>query len=150
MSADNLDARLKAAKTKKAEIEARRAAKAAEVASLAEVEAAEREAREAEIIESAESEIGPIGEKIAVVRSQLGMIIVRRCHKNVFQRFTDAASFKTKDYLQLVSGSVVHPDKATFDAMLEEAPGILVACADAVLRLADAAAQVQSEKSEAS
>jgi hypothetical protein len=146
----DLDARLKAAKAKKAEIEARRQAKAAEVASLAEVEAAEREAREAEIIENAESEIGAIGDKIAIVRTSAGMIVVKRCHPNVFRRFADQASFKTKDYLQLVSGSIVHPDKATFDAMLEEAPGILVACADAVLRLAGAAAQVQSEKSEAS
>lgn len=146
----DLEDRLKAAKAKKAEIEARRAAKAAEDAALAAVVAAEREAKEAEIIENAEAEIGPIGEKIALVRTQAGLIVVKRCHPNSFRRFQDQGKFGTTNLMQLIAGAVVHPDKAAFDALLDEYPGILAAVADAVLRLAGAAAQVQSEKSEAS
>lgn len=146
----DLDDRLKAAKAKKAEIEARRAAKAAEDAALAAVEAAEREAKEAEIIESAESEIGPIGEKIALVRTQAGLIVVKRCHPAAFKRFQDQGQFKTANLMQLINGAVVHPAPEAFSALLDEYPGILAAVADAVLRLAGAAAQVQSEKSEAS
>ena len=145
-----LDDRLKAAKAKRAEIEARRAAKATEDAVLAAVEAAEREAKEAEIIESAEAEIGPIGEKIALVRTQAGLIVVKRCHPTAFKRFQDQGQFKTANLMQLVNGTVVHPAPEAFSALLDEYPGILAAVADAVLRLAGAAAQVQSEKSEAS
>lgn len=92
---------------------------------------------EDEAIDRFESQIGPQGTHIAVLRTEVGLVIVRRPHRAVFQRFQDKGQIKTADLEQLVKPSLLYPeDKAQFDAMVDQLPALLGRCANACATLA--------------
>jgi outer membrane murein-binding lipoprotein Lpp len=87
-------------------------------------------------IEAAEIEHGPVGKQIMTINTDLGVIIVKRSHPNMFKRFQDKGSTRTEDLDKLVRHCLVHPDPPAFDRILKELPASLLRCADAVSFLA--------------
>ena len=76
------------------------------------------------------------GRKIAIVRTDLGVVIVKRPNHVIFKRFQDSGEANSEEFERLVRPCLVHPDSATFDRYLEEQPGILGRVAGAVATLA--------------
>lgn len=113
---------------------------------LRKLETAEREAKNETAIAAALEEHGPIGQKIAVIDTDLGAIIVKRPNPLVFKRFQSAGSVKWDDLEKLVRPCVVYPDKGALDTILEDLPATLTRVADAVVTLAGARAQEVSGK----
>ena len=87
-------------------------------------------------IDSAEVEHGPVGKKIAVVKTAMGAIILKRAHAAMFKRFQDKGSLKHDDLDRLVRHCLVHPASAAFDQIMDELPATMLRCADAVSVLA--------------
>lgn len=146
----DLRERTAAARAQLEELRAERERKA-ELAEL------EREARDAELavqaelaIQQAEEKHGPLNEKIRAVHSELGqgVIIVRSPTAAAFRRFQDAGEggLKTPACTALVRPFVVHPDHATYDAMLDAEPALLLRVTEAVCYLAGARAEKVSGK----
>lgn len=100
------------------------------------VERKEQAAKDAPRIVEAEDEHGPIGERIAVVETDLGAIVVKRPHHLIFRRFQDKGSTKSDDLWALVKPSIVYPDAKRVDQIIEELPATLSQLADEVVTLA--------------
>lgn len=105
---------------------------AASVASELERESRALEADKA--IAEAEEKYG--ASKIAAVHTDLGVIIVRRPHAAIFKRFQDSGEATYEEFDKLVRPSVVYPDKAKFDAILDELPATMGRLGNAVATLA--------------
>ncbi len=134
---DEMKARLAKANAEKAEHE--RAIVPDEAAALeAEVTAAELAAANAKAVREAVEKHGPLGVKIALVDTALGVVIVKRPNHLHFKRFQDAGEITSAKLHELVQVCVVHPNLERFDALLEELPAVLTRCADAVVSLAGA------------
>lgn len=76
------------------------------------------------------------GRKIAVVRTDLGVVIVKRPHHVLFKRFQDSGEANAEEFDKLVRPCLVHPDSSAFDRYLENQPAILSRVAGAVATLA--------------
>ncbi len=139
---DDIQARLAAAKAKKAEIEAKRNRVSAEE-QLAKLE---RECAEQEALAELEDAKGKVGSHLAVVETEMGMIVVERPHVANFRKFQDAGKFTAEALEKLARPCVVYPDKAKFDQIITEYPGVLIATADAVVELAGARKREQTGK----
>lgn len=135
---EDLKARLEAAKARRAAAESSALAARAESDLLLEVETAEREAKDAEAIATAEAKHGRQGKKIAVILTDMGAVIVKRPHHVAYKAFTDLEEIKSADLDKLIRPCVVYPDASALDKILEELPGTLNRCADAVCYLAGA------------
>jgi hypothetical protein len=130
-----LQARLEAARERKTAAEPSAAER--ELADLqASVEAAELAARDAEAVKAAVAKHGKLDEKIGVVYTRLGCIVVTRPHTASFRMFQDLEEPKGSDVEDLVMPCVVHPSRKDADKMLEELPGTLAQLADKVALLA--------------
>lgn len=92
--------------------------------------------RNEELIDQFEQSVGPRDVRIKVVETDLGVVILKRPHRLVFKRFMDKGSTKSDDLELLVKPCLLHPDKAAFEAMLEDQPAILQRCAGACGALA--------------
>ena len=139
-----LQRRLDAATQRLREIEDRRATEIEKHELVARVEAAEIEARDAEEIEKAEEKYGI--DRVGVVRTRLGCVIVKRPNAVLYKRFQDRESAKTQDLEKLVRPCLVYPDAAAFDRILEEQPATLTRVADCVVELAGFRAKEVSGK----
>lgn len=133
-----LEARAKAAREKLDVIEADREKRAQLAAYRRAVEAEERAIAEAPEIERLEAEHGAIGEKIAVVETDMGAIVIKRPAPVVFKRFQDAGDSKPKSdvFASLVKPCVVYPDMKRFNEILEALPATLSRLADEAVALA--------------
>lgn len=132
---DDLNARLEAARKRKADAEARAAAAEAERASLAAVEAAEREASDAEArVAAAEKH----GDKITCIDTDMGVVIVKRPNGAAYHKWQDAAKFDTVALKKLVYPCLVYPHADVFDRILDALPATLTRVANAVVELAGA------------
>lgn len=141
---EQLEAELAAAKAANAGHVAARAERA-EIAAIRESIAREKNAlRDAPEIEKAELEHGI--DKIAIITTLLGAIVVKRPHMASYRRFQDEAKSKSEDVIKLVRPCVVYPAAAELDRILSEQPGVLARLADAVATLADAAAEERRGK----
>ncbi len=142
---DDIQARLAAAKAKKAEIEAKREAKAKRSIEE-ELARAERECAEQEALAELEDAKGKVGSHLAVIETEMGIIVVERPHVANFRKFQDAGKFTAEALEKLARPCVVYPDKARFDSIITEYPGVLIAVADAVVELAGARKREQAGK----
>jgi hypothetical protein len=133
---DDLSARLAAAKARKSEAEAARAAAAVEGAPLAAAEAAERDAADAEALAKAEREIGKIGEKITTVETRLGLIILKQAPGPILKRFRDQGENSFDEVDKFVRVCLIHPDTSAYDRLTEELPGAVDHCGNAICALA--------------
>jgi hypothetical protein len=131
-----LEQKLSELRAKRAALAEERAKQEAERALVEQIEAEERALRDDEAIAAAEAEHGPVGKRIAVVHTDLGVIIVKRPNPLIFRRFQDKGTTKTEDFDQLVRPCLVYPSKTEFDRILEELPATLIRAANAVCALA--------------
>lgn len=136
MSHEDLQARLAAAEARRAELAERRDKVDAERALKERVAAAEREATELEALEQLEQEHGELGHKLLRVDTPEGMIVLKKAAFVVVKRYMDKGKATTEAYDKLVRPSVVYPDRAEFQRLVEEYPATLNLCADAVCWLA--------------
>ena len=88
------------------------------------------------LIERFETEVGPVGVKIAVLQSTVGVVVLKRPHRTVFKRFADKQSLKTEDLENLVNPCLLHPSKTEFNTMLDDQPALLMRAANACSGLA--------------
>jgi hypothetical protein len=145
-----LEQRIAAARAERARIQAERERREQEHALADELEREEQALKDDQAIADAEVEHGPVGKRIEVVRTSLGVVIVRRPNPAAMRRFQDR-SISSKDLTmddceQLVRPALVYPDKATFDKWTQEQPGILPRCAGACSRLAGVRADEMAGK----
>lgn len=113
----------------------------------AEVRQAEREADDAEAIAKAKKEIG--ADEITTVRTDQGVVILKRVPRPIMQRFMDRDPEKTSsdDIEALVVPHVVHPSPGAFSAMCDRQPLIIGRCGKALAELAGAEKDKQAGKS---
>lgn len=132
---EELRARIAAAKKRKQEAEDTREAMRQTPEELAkEASRAERDAKDTEKLLELEAKNGK--DKVAAVRTDLGMVILSRPNSTLFRRFQDQEKATTLEAEKLVRPCVLHPDKDRFDIMCEEQPMILSRCAERVAKLA--------------
>jgi len=141
----DLDTRLAKARERTRAAEAKRAQAEEKSAGARAVEAAEIEADDAEAIAQAEDDHG--AHRIAIVRTAIGCVIVKRPHPAVYKRFRDRGEAKTADLDALVRKSLVYPDAQRFDRMIEELPATLDHAANKVVELAGFKAKEVAGKS---
>ena len=144
-NANSLEARKAKAEARKRAAEEKRRAAEAEHEKIREIEVLEMEADDEEAIEKAEAEHG-IG-KVAVIRTSMGCVIVKRPRPMVYKRFRDKAEAKTRDLELLVRDALVYPDSARFDLILTEQQGTLDRAANKVVELAGFRAKEAAGKS---
>lgn len=137
---DPIKAKLLELRAKREEIEAKRDAR---IAKLLPEEMLAQEAQalvDEEALEAAEAEHGPANEdgdettskrRIAVVRTSLGLVILRRAEPVVMKRYRES-KMRNDDTEQLVKPCLIHPDRRRFGEMVEEQPFILERCANAI------------------
>lgn len=131
-------------RAKRAELAAKRAAAEAAAADAV-AEATERRAlADDEARDAANAELG-VG-KWAEVVTPLGIVILKKPHRNVFVRFRESGSSKDDDLLKLVQPSVFRPSLSEFQALLDELPAVLLQCADACCRLCGVQAEADAKK----
>lgn len=106
---------------------ARAAREAAQLAKETEPEEVRltREIEDETAIAAAIEAHGAIGEKIALIRTRMGVVIVRRPDKPVWRRFSDGKETTGKEGRGLVIPSLVHPTAARFDEIEREYPAVL-------------------------
>lgn len=146
---EELQARLDQVRARRAQLDAEEAERAQERSLAEQLEREERDLRDREAIAAAELEHGPLGKKIAAVRTDMGVVIVKRANHVLFRRWQDRGekSMQTEELEKLVRPCLVHPDVTTFDRILDELPATLLRVADAVSVLAGVRAQEVSGKS---
>lgn len=110
----------------RAAIAARRAAREAAAGPAEELAQAKIQLENEAALDAAEAEHGPVDVKIAAVYASSGkVVIVKRPHRALFQRFQDAGKFTSTAVHKLIQPCLVHPDQATFDAWLDDEPALL-------------------------
>lgn len=100
----------------------------------AELDAAKRALADEQAIDTAEREHG--ARKVAVVRTDCGVVIVKRPHVNTFRKFQDKGSTDSAAQDALVRPCLVHPTVFEFERICGEQPATLGQVASAVIRLA--------------
>lgn len=128
--------KLKALQAERAALAAAREQRVSQLADEELIAAEEQGLADDKAIDKAIAEHGPIGKRIAVVKTDMGAIVLKRPTSGTFKRFQDAGSMKHDALEQLVRPSVVHPTLGTFDMIMEALPATMLRCADAVSVLA--------------
>jgi hypothetical protein len=136
MAADDTKARLDKVRAERAALAVAREARAADAALEAQLEGETLALRDEQAIAAAELEHGPVGKRIAVIGTDLGVVIVKRPHAALFRKFQAKGSTKPEDLDQLVRPCLVYPSKAEFDRIDDELPATMTRCANAVVALA--------------
>lgn len=134
MSEANESESLAELRRQRAEIERARKARIEKEEAANELPRARRELEEAEAVDRFERELGR--KAISVVKSDEGIVIVKKPDARAFKRFQDAEKVTTLEVEKLVMPCVIYPDADRFDRMVEEAPGLLSRCGDHVCYLA--------------
>lgn len=133
---DDVLAELARLRERRAELAARRQARADAKSPNEKVAEEERALADDEAIERFETEIGPDEEKIRVVRTKLGVVIVKRAHPAAYKQFMDLKSTKVEDCEKLARKYVVYPAAARLDEITEQLPATWLRLAGALTRLA--------------
>lgn len=138
---DPNEAALARIRAERAAIQKRRQEREQSRVSNDELEAAKRELEHEQALEQFEEQFGPVGEKIAVVKTRLGNIILRASNHTKFRRFQDKESMSMDDLDALVRPCVLHPTLSEFDLILKELPATLPRCANSIAVLAGVRAE---------
>ncbi|MEM9075162.1 MAG: hypothetical protein AAGE52_42080 [Myxococcota bacterium] len=143
---EEYEKRMKEAANRKAAAEAKRR-EAAEAKGKAEaLDRMEREAKEAEAIAELEAEHG--ADRIAVVRTRVGCVVVKRPHAVTYKKFRDVGSFKFAALEQLVATNLLYPAlRSDLDKITQQQPAVIEKAAGAIIRLAGYHTEEVTEKS---
>lgn len=131
-----LESQLADINAKRAQFKADREAKRALPNAKQELERAARELADEEAVATAEDEHGEMGVHIMAVRTECGIVIVKRPAALIFRRFQDQGKSASQDLEKLVRPCLVHPNRESFDHYCDEQPATLLRVADAVAHLA--------------
>lgn len=143
---DDIKAELSRLRAQREELAAARLARAEAEKPHAELLAEQLALKNDEAIEAAERDVGPQNKRIRVVTTDLGVVIVKRAHPNVFRKFLDQGKHGTKECEELARGCLVYPTLAEFEGMCSELPMLAVFAANAVAYLAGVRAEDLSAK----
>lgn len=138
----------KAAKARLEELrEARREREAKTAAEDASVEVL-REIRDEEAIAKAEGEHGPLGKRIAAMKTDAGVVILKRPHHLRWRELTSKPIDKISeaDANALLKSCLVHPTGPELETLLETYPALNGELAALVLKLARGRAEEVSGK----
>lgn len=133
---ETVQARLEALRAKRAEVAAARRALEASRAVEQELLDETRALADEQAIHAAEIEHGPIGRRFMAVKTDAGMILVKRPHMNTFRKYQDNGVTDSAALEKLVRPCVIYPDLARYEEILSEVPAALMKCANAVTYLA--------------
>lgn len=125
-----LTERLQNARIERARLTEERERRELAASLLEEVEAEERALRDEQAIEKAVAEHGPIGVKLAVMHTPLGVIIIKKPNHVLFRRFQDLGKHDVVECEKLIRPCLVHPDKTEFDRYATELPGTIIPLAN--------------------
>jgi hypothetical protein len=142
----DMEAQLSQLRAKREELAAARQVRAEAEELQLKLAAEQLALKDDEAIEAAERDVGPQNKRIRVVRTDLGVIIVKRAHPNVFRKFLDGGKHNTKECEELARGCLVYPTLGQFEGMLAEQPMLAVITANAVAYLAGVRGEEQSAK----
>lgn len=129
-------------KSRKAELQAKVDARRkleAEREEAAELAELEREAAAADLLDELEPEHGKLGEHLAQLNTDAGLMFVKRPHHLHYRKWVDGGMKQdTKSLLELLKPNVVYPkDWAAVETMLEAVPGLTLIAANACVKLAN-------------
>jgi hypothetical protein len=150
---DPLVQRLAELKAERVGLEEARAKREQERRVSEEIEEQEQIIRDERAIADAEEKYGPIGKKIAAIKTPgLGIVIVKRPHHVTFRKWSDTNLGKdggvSNDALEeLIRPCIVHPSRTEFDRYCEEQPAILLRASNVITKLAGMRGQELSGKS---
>lgn len=136
---DPVAAQLKATRAKLAALAEKRTQRAAvrEQDPANQLARAERDLADAEGLAAAEEKEGTEEDgKIGLVKTDLGLIIIRRANPTAYRRHSDAGKTSCVAQEMLVRPCRVYPSVDRFDLIIQELPYVLTACADKVVELA--------------
>ena len=129
-----------------AEARAPREAKQAQLEREREIARLKQEIEDEPAIAAAVVEHGAIGDKIGVVHSDEGAIVVKRPKVAAWRRFSDGETVKGKDMRMLAKECLVYPSWSRFEAITEARPAALEAVGLVIGRLAQARDKEAAEK----
>jgi hypothetical protein len=138
---DPIKAKLLALKEKREAIEAKREERIAKLLPDEMLAEAERALADEEALEAAEAEHGPANEdsdettsrrRIAVVRTSLGIVILKRAEPVVMKAYRAEKKDTPEVTDKFVKPCLIYPDRRRFNEMVEEQPFILDRCANAI------------------
>ena len=133
---DDIDAEIHALRARAQAIAAARAQREEASEPTEALIKARRDLADEEAIEKAIAEHGKLDEKIAVIRTALGAVIVKRPSAMRFKKLQDqGADFKSIEVERFVRPSLIYPDVERFDQMTEDLPAIWMDCCSAMFRL---------------
>jgi adenylate kinase len=114
-----------------------REVKAAAAADDRELAQAEQDLADEQALTDAIAKYGALGDKIQAVKTDAGLVIVKKPNHVAFRRFQDDTTKSMASVEVLVRPCVVYPTGARLDQMLEDRPAILSpGLSDAVCLLA--------------
>ena len=128
--------KLDAAKVAREAAEAKRAKRFEADDLEREIAREERDAEETAKLEEIEGEHGRHGDKIWAIRTDLGMVVVRRPTPAKYQGFVDRGKTSQAAQEALVRDFLVYPDKHEFNRLVAVTPALIGRCADALIYLA--------------
>lgn len=129
--------KIKAAREKLAAVRAAREAELAPEREARELARLERELRDEDAIAAAQAKHGEKG--IEVIRTDLGVVIVKPANPLKFNKYQDEGKTDTFSMMALVvQGPLVHPKTSEFEKICEALPLTLLRTVDAVFLLAGA------------
>lgn len=121
-----LQARLEAARAKRAELDGARAEREAASALEAEVEEEERKLANAQAVADAEEKHGKVGKGIAVVPTSHGVIIVKKPNHVLFRKWRDDDEMTSCAKMEeFITPAVVYPSKAEFSRIINDQPALI-------------------------
>lgn len=133
---DPAEAEIAALRAKRAEIASRRQQREDKSALAEQLEQERSELELEEAVDRFEQEFGPVGRKIAVVKTQLGAIILRQSSELKFKRFQDKGTMQRDDVEALVRPCVLYPDMSRFNEIMHDLPATWFRCANQIAVLA--------------
>jgi hypothetical protein len=101
-----------------------------------EADKADREEKEENILLDLEEKHGLEGDKLAVCRTDKGMVVMTMPLAVVWKRFASLKEIKPEDVDRFVRPCVIYPSKEEFNALVDNLPASLIQCGDALATLA--------------
>lgn len=124
MSEKTIEEEIAELRAKRRELEKVREQREQEAAPAARLAAERLRLKNDEAITAAIAEHGPVGDKIGILETRLGVVIVKRANHLHWNRFASLKDIKPADCDRLIRSCLVYPDAATWEAWSEEQPAI--------------------------
>jgi len=129
---EELTKRLELARASRERAEASRRARFAVDDLQRQVEREEQAAQDTAAIEELEAKHGREGVDIAVVRTSYGAVVVKKPSRLRYTRFVDAGKHNLDNVETLVKECLLHPSKASFNAICDKETDTIRRCGNAI------------------